>query len=189
MQALGINTDLAPVADVRSIPNAIEYTRIFGNDPSHRVRTMPAHSSPVCRITVRLPASSIGLGIGSISLDPHEALPTMTRTLPELESTDFATFRALLRSESRHDHGDTCAGSGAGSHACRQRSRLLLVNGVLRGQLGYQGVVMTDSLYMAAISEHYTLPEAAVLSVMAGDDLLEGAYDSYSMSRHAGGAA
>jgi beta-N-acetylhexosaminidase len=57
----------------------------------------------------------------------------------------------------------------------------ILVNGVLRGELGYQGVVMTDSLYMAAISEHYTLPEAAVLSVIAGDDLLEGAFDSYSM--------
>jgi beta-N-acetylhexosaminidase len=58
----------------------------------------------------------------------------------------------------------------------------IMVNGVLRGQLGYQGVVMTDSLYMAAISEHYNLPEAAVLSVEAGDDLLEGAYDSYTMS-------
>ena len=43
----------------------------------------------------------------------------------------------------------------------------VLVNGVLRGQLGYQGVVMTDSLYMAAISQRYTLPEAAVLSVEA----------------------
>jgi beta-N-acetylhexosaminidase len=40
---------------------------------------------------------------------------------------------------------------------------------------------MTDSLYMEAISKTYTLPQAAVLSVMAGDDLLEGAFDSYSM--------
>jgi beta-N-acetylhexosaminidase len=40
---------------------------------------------------------------------------------------------------------------------------------------------MTDSLYMKAISQHYTLPQAAVLSVIAGDDLLEGAYNSYSM--------
>jgi beta-N-acetylhexosaminidase len=44
-----------------------------------------------------------------------------------------------------------------------------------------QGVVMTDSLYMKGISLQYNLGQAAVLAVMAGDDLLEGAFDSYSM--------
>jgi beta-N-acetylhexosaminidase len=56
-----------------------------------------------------------------------------------------------------------------------------VVQGTLRDQLGYQGVVMTDSLYMKGISLQYNLGQAAVLSVMAGDDLLEGAFDSYSM--------
>jgi beta-N-acetylhexosaminidase len=64
-----------------------------------------------------------------------------------------------------------------------------VVDGVLRGQLGYQGVVMTDSLYMDGIKDFlhdndlYTeLPKAAVLAVEAGDDLLEGAFDTTSMS-------
>jgi beta-N-acetylhexosaminidase len=56
-----------------------------------------------------------------------------------------------------------------------------LVQGVLRGELGYDGVVMTDSLYMKGISERYSLGEASVLAVLAGDDLLEGAWDSASM--------
>jgi beta-N-acetylhexosaminidase len=57
-----------------------------------------------------------------------------------------------------------------------------MVNGILRGELGYNGVVMTDSLYMQGIAIHYNLPEAGVLAVIAGDDLLEGAYDSSSMA-------
>jgi len=56
-----------------------------------------------------------------------------------------------------------------------------LVQGVLRGELGYDGVVMTDSLYMKGISLRYDLGEAAVMSVLAGDDLLEGAFDPDSM--------
>jgi beta-N-acetylhexosaminidase len=56
-----------------------------------------------------------------------------------------------------------------------------VVQGTLRDKLGYQGVVMTDSLYMQGIAIDYTLPQAAVLSIEAGDDLLEGAFDTYSM--------
>jgi beta-N-acetylhexosaminidase len=56
-----------------------------------------------------------------------------------------------------------------------------VVQHTLRDKLGYQGVVMTDSLYMQGIAAHYTLPQAAVMSVEAGDDLLEGAFDASSM--------
>ncbi|MGH2504864.1 MAG: glycoside hydrolase family 3 N-terminal domain-containing protein, partial [Ktedonobacterales bacterium] len=58
-----------------------------------------------------------------------------------------------------------------------------MVNGVLRGELGYSGVVMTDSLYMQGIAVRYTLPQAGVLAVIAGDDLLEGAFDTNSMAQ------
>jgi beta-N-acetylhexosaminidase len=180
MQALGINTDLAPVVDVRSIPNAVEYTRIYGDDPT----TVEEYAGAF--LTGLQESDEIAClkhwpGIGSISLDPHATLPTVTRTLPQLQSTDFATFRKLLALN---------PGMIMVTHVVVQALdptmpatlSPLMVNGVLRGQLGYQGVVMTDSLYMKAISDRYNLSEAAVLSVEAGDDLLEGAYNSYSMS-------
>jgi len=50
------------------------------------------------------------------------------------------------------------------------------IDGVLRGQLGFDGVVMTDGLYMLGISDTWTLSQAAVLSILAGDDLIEGPY-------------
>jgi beta-N-acetylhexosaminidase len=50
------------------------------------------------------------------------------------------------------------------------------INGVLRTQLGYNGVVITDGLYMRGISEKWSLSQAAVLSIIAGNDMIEGPY-------------
>jgi beta-N-acetylhexosaminidase len=179
MQVLGINTDLAPVVDVRTIPNAVEYTRIFGSDPN-TVKDYAGAFLSGLQDNGEVACLKHWPGIGSISLDPHKALPTITRSLSELESTDFATFRALL-AQNPGMIMVTHVLVPALDPVMPATLSPILVNGVLRGELGYQGVVMTDSLYMAAISQRYTLPQAAVLSVIAGDDLLEGAFDSYSM--------
>jgi beta-N-acetylhexosaminidase len=177
--ALGVNTDLAPVVDVRTDPAAIEFTRLFGDDPATVDRFAGAFLQGV------QDAGVIGTlkhwpGIGSVTLDPHDTLPTITRTKAQLEATDFAAFRDLLADR---------PGMIMVTHVIVQsvdptRPATLspaVVNGVLRGELGYQGVVMTDSLYMAGISVRYSLGEAAVLSILAGDDLLEGAWDTNSM--------
>ncbi|HEV2236657.1 MAG TPA: glycoside hydrolase family 3 N-terminal domain-containing protein, partial [Ktedonobacterales bacterium] len=119
-------------------------------------------------------------GIGNVTLDPHKTLPTITDSPAQLQSQHYATFRALLADD---------PGMIMVTHVIVQAVdpnmpatlSPKIVDGVLRGQLGYDGVVMTDSLYMKGISLRYSLGEAAVLSVIAGDDLLEGAWDAYSM--------
>jgi beta-N-acetylhexosaminidase len=52
----------------------------------------------------------------------------------------------------------------------------ILINGILRQELGYNGVVVTDALYMQGVADRYSMPQAAVLSIEAGDDLLVGAF-------------
>ena len=52
------------------------------------------------------------------------------------------------------------------------------VSGILRGQLGYNGVVITDGLYMKGVSQTWPLDQSAVMSIAAGDDLIEGPYTS-----------
>jgi len=52
------------------------------------------------------------------------------------------------------------------------------INDLLRKQLGYDGVVITDGLYMQGISDRWSLSQAAVLSIIAGDDLVEGPYSA-----------
>ena len=179
MLALGINTNLAPVVDVRTTPAAIEWDRLFGNSPATVDRyagefLKGLQDNGVIGCLKHWP------GIGSITLDPHKTLPTMDRTMSQLNSTEFAAFKGLL--------GDD-PGMIMVTHVIVPAIDPTLpatlspkvVQGTLRDKLGYQGVVMTDSLYMQGIAINYKLPQAAVLSIEAGDDLLEGAYDTYSM--------
>jgi beta-N-acetylhexosaminidase len=184
MQALGINTDLAPVVDVRAVPNAVEYTRLF---------SPPDHYNDVAMTDKFAGAFLQGLqqngeiaclkhwpGIGSTVDDPHLTLPTITRSRAQLEALDFAAFRNLLADQPGMIMVTHVMVPAIDSTLPATLSPKL-VQGVLRGELGYDGVVMTDSLYMEGIRLHYSLGEAAVLSVLAGDDLLEGAWDSGTM--------
>jgi beta-N-acetylhexosaminidase len=120
-------------------------------------------------------------GIGSTNGDPHLTLPVITRSLQDLESTDFAAFRNLLPMQPSMIMVTHVMIPALDPNLPATLSPKI-VQGVLRGELGYNGVVLTDSLYMKGISLHYSLGEAGVLSVIAGDDLLEGAWDSASMS-------
>jgi beta-N-acetylhexosaminidase len=104
----------------------------------------------------------------------------MDRTKDQLESTEWASFRGMLAL----DPGMVMVTHVLVPSVDPDMPATLspkLVQGVLRGELGYDGVVMTDSLYMDGIAVKYNLGQAAVLSILAGDDLLEGAYDTASM--------
>lgn len=179
LQALGINTDLAPVVDVRTVPNAVEYTRLFGNDVS-TVDTYAGAFLQGLQQNGEIGCLKHWPGIGSIVGDPHLTLPTITRSRAQLEATDFAAFRNLLVDQPGMIMVTHVMVPAIDPNLPATLSPKL-VQGVLRGELGYDGVVMTDSLYMKGISLHYSLGEAAVLSVLAGDDLLEGAWDTGSM--------
>ncbi len=179
MMALGINTNLAPVVDVRTTPAAIEWDRLFGNTPTTVDRYAGAflrglQDNGVIGCLKHWP------GIGSITLDPHKTLPTMDRTMSQLQSTEFAAFKGLLADDPGMIMVTHVIVPDIDPNLPATLSPAV-VQGTLRDKLGYQGVVMTDSLYMQGIAINYSLPQAAVLSVEAGDDLLEGAFDTYSM--------
>jgi beta-N-acetylhexosaminidase len=180
MKALGVNTDLAPVVDVRTTPAAIEYTRLYGDDPTTVERYAGAFMQGLQQSGV-IACLKHWPGIGSVTLDPHETLPTITRSRSQLESTEFATFRSLLADQPGMVMVTHVIVTAIDPNLPATLSPAL-VTGVLRDELGFNGVVMTDSLYMKGISLHYSLGEAAVLSIIAGDDLLEGAWDSGSMA-------
>lgn len=179
MLALGINTNLAPVVDVRTTPAAIEWDRLFGNDPATVDRYAGAFLHGLQDYGV-IGCLKHWPGIGSITTDPHLTLPTITRSMSQMQSTEFAAFKGLLAD----DPGMIMVTHVIVPEIDPNLPATLspgVVQGTLRAKLGYQGVVMTDSLYMRGISLQYTLPQAAVLAVKAGDDLLEGAFDTYSM--------
>ncbi len=179
LQKYGINTDLAPVVDVRLVPNQVEGPRLYGNDPA----TVEAYASGFLNGLQQnwiIGCLKHWPGIGSTVQDPHLTLPVIDRTVAQLESTEFAPFRDMLK-----DHPGmimvTHVILSAIDPTMPSSLSPIIVNGILRNELGYNGVIITDNLWMQGVSSKYPLGQAAVLAVMAGDDLLEGAWNAYEL--------
>lgn len=179
LQSYGINTDLAPVVDVRVTPDQIEGPRLFGNDP-YTVQQYATEFLQGLQQNSVIGCLKHWPGIGDANQDPHLTLPTIDRTRDQLEAVEFAPFRAMLKDN---------PGMIMVTHVIltaidpTMPSSLspAVVQGILRNELGYDGVVITDNLWMKGVSDKYSLGQAAVLAIIAGDDLLEGAWAPYEL--------
>lgn len=175
LTAYGINTDLAPVVDVRIVANQIEGPRLYGDDPYTVEKYASAFLAGLQQNLV-IGCLKHWPGIGGANLDPHLTLPTLDRTRDQLESTEFAPFRMMLKDN---------PGMIMVTHVLipsidpTMPSSLspIIVQGILRDELGYDGVIVTDNLWMKGVSDKYSLGQAAVLAILAGNDLLEGAWN------------
>jgi beta-N-acetylhexosaminidase len=96
--------------------------------------------------------------------------------MADLEKIDFAPYKLLIR----QDHPAMIMSTDVLVPAIDPDLPAELspkaIDGVLRGELGYDGVVVTDGLYMQGISDRWSLSEAAVLAVAAGNDIIEGPF-------------
>lgn len=175
MAQLGINADLAPVVDVHTVDPPVLETRMFGSDPQTVVKYAGAfldglQQNEVAGCLKHFP------GLGAITSDPHAGLPTVNRSLANLENIDLAPYKMMIASQQPAMIMSTDVLMPAIDPLLPAELSPKTINGVLRGQLGYNGVVITDGLYMQGISEQWTLSQAAVLSIIAGNDLVEGPY-------------
>jgi len=175
MLELGINTDLAPVVDVHTVDPPVLSTRMFGSDPKTVASYAGAFLSGLQNNGV------VGClkhfpGLGAITSDPHTGLPTVNRSLADLNAVDFAPYRLMLQSDQPAMIMSTDVLMPAIDPTLPAELSPKAINGLLRKQLGYDGVVITDGLYMHGISERWSLSQAAVLSIIAGNDMIEGPY-------------
>ena len=165
---LGLNVNLAPVCDIATDRNAFLYDRSLGQSPEI--------TSEFVRDTVReMNSNAIGSclkhfpGYGN-NADTHTGIAVDPRSLAELEARDLLPF---------------AAGIAAGADAVLVSHTIVealdpevpaslspAVHDYLRNTMGFQGVIVTDDLVMQAITDLYGAGEAAVLAVLAGNDLL-----------------
>jgi beta-N-acetylhexosaminidase len=171
LHRLGINLNLAPSVDVNTAAdNPIIGTRAFGSDTALVARHGAAaviglQSAGVAACAKHFP------GHGSTRLDSHDVIATVEGSLRDLHVRDLPPFEAAIRAGVRAimpSHlrvpeltGDLPASLSAAA-----------LTGLLRGELGFTGLIVSDGLEMRAVSEPYGIPEAAVRAVMAGTDLL-----------------
>lgn len=177
MKQLGINTDLAPVVDVHTVDPPVLESRMFGSDPGTVATYAGAYLNGLQQNNV------IGClkhfpGLGAITSDPHAGLPTVNRSLADLEKIDLAPYKLLIQKDHPAMIMSTDVMMPAIDPTLPAELSERTINELLRNQLGYDGVVITDGLYMQGISDRWSLSQAAVLSIIAGDDLVEGPYSA-----------
>jgi len=176
MAGLGINADLAPVVDVKTTPNPSIDLRMYGSDPTLITNMASAfidglHSQGIMDCLKHWP------GIGWSSVDAHESLPVSDRSRADLDRLDFAPYKALLSSGKVDMIMPTHVLLTQIDPNMPSSLSPILINGILRGELGYQGVLITDALYMGALTQKYSMAESAVLAVIAGNDILSSFFD------------
>ena len=169
---LGINVDLAPCADVLAADGtpAVIGTRSFGTDPALVARHVAAAVSGLQGAGVAACAKHFP-GHGSTAADSHWTLATISGTLAEIRARDLPPFQAAIAAGTwtlmpGHLRVPELTGDLPATLSPAA------ITGLLRGELGYEGVVICDALEMKAASAVYGIPEAAVLAILAGVDLL-----------------
>ena len=171
LATLGINLDLAPAVDVNTAAdNPVIGIRSFGDDPALVARHAAAAVAGLQAAGVAACAKHFP-GHGSTTLDSHLVVPTVDAPLSVLRERDLPPFEAAIAAGVRaimpsHLRVPELTGDLPASLSYRAQTDLL------RGELGFTGVIVSDGLEMRAVSEPYGIPEAAVLAVIAGTDLL-----------------
>lgn len=168
LQYLGINVNMAPVCDITTDPNAFMYGRSLGQSPEITAQCITSivdvmRSHDVGSVLKHFP------GYGN-NTDTHVAMAVDNRSLTKLESVDLVPFQAGI---------DAGCGAIMVSHTIvtaidAQYPATLspAVHDYLRNIMGFAGVIITDDLQMDAIADYYGQGEAAVLAILAGNDLL-----------------
>ncbi|HEY3306637.1 MAG TPA: beta-N-acetylhexosaminidase [Candidatus Binatia bacterium] len=171
LSAVGINLDFAPVLDVRSNPNnPIIGDRSLSSDPEVVTR--------LGREVIRglreggvIPCVKHFPGHGDTAEDSHVELPVVKKSLDELRSVELPPFVCACRNQV-----ETLMTAHVLYPALDEKFPATLsdriIGNLLRGELGYDGVVFSDDLEMKAIGDNYSVEETARLAVHAGIDVL-----------------
>lgn len=168
---LGINTDFAPDADVRTDPqNQITARRSFGTDP-HMVKVMSGAECEALKAHGILSALKHYPGHGAASQDSHNGTAVSYRTLEELKESELVPFTDVNAYAPMIMAGHISCPNVTGDMTPASLSYRMITE-ILRGQLNYDGVIITDSLRMGAVSLYYSSGEASVRALEAGCDLL-----------------
>ena len=168
LSSLGINVNLSPVCDITTNPDAFMYSRSLGESPDTtgqfvQMMLETQRNNGIAGALKHFP------GYGD-NTDTHVAIAIDNRSLEELESRDLVPFRMGI---------DGGAGAIMVSHtfinALDKDYPATLspaVHQYIRQEMGFNGVLITDDLVMQAITDLYGAEEAAVMAVLAGNDLL-----------------
>lgn len=173
LASYGFNVNFAPVADVlTNADNTLLADRSFGSDAA-------LVSQMVTSAVQGLEATGVSSclkhfpGHGDTDEDSHEGTAQTDRTKEEMQETEFLPFKAGIEAGSDMIMiGHICAPELTGGEKIPASISEDIITGILRKELGYNGVVITDAMNMAAITEYYESDVAAIMALKAGADMV-----------------
>lgn len=172
LRETGVNFDLAPVMDINSNENnPVIGVRAYGDTADNTTPYALAMMKGLIEGGV-MPAVKHFPGHGDTAVDSHLGLPTINKTLDELLTNELVPFQAAIAA------GVPCIMSTHILFPLIEKERLpatmshTILTGLLKEQLGFKGLIITDCLEMDAIKEYYGTAQGALAAIKAGAELL-----------------
>jgi len=170
LRAAGVNVSLAPVADVASVPGAALAGRAFSSDFAAAAQAI-GKSVRGWRAGGVAPTVKHFPGLGGVTVNTDDEPATITRDAAQLRGQDLLPFRAAIEA------GVPLVMAGHAVYPAIDPDRIAsqsepVIGGLLREELGFDGVVITDSTEAAAVQAVTGVREAAVRNVRAGVDIV-----------------
>lgn len=172
LSAFGVNADFAPVLDVFSNPNnTVIGNRAFGTDSNTVIKmALPfAHGMESQGI---IPTFKHFPGHGDTTSDSHVELPVVTKTKEELYQNELLTFKAAIEDNAQIIMTAHIALPNVTGDYTPATMSKVIINDILRNELGFNGVVITDAINMRALRDNYTIDEICSYSINAGVDMI-----------------
>lgn len=171
LASMGFNMDLAPCVDVNSNPNnPVIGVRSYSDNPklvgefaSEFIRGM--QESRVLACAKHFP------GHGDTSVDSHYGLPVIDKDIEEIREADLYPFKVVVENGAEAVMSTHIVFEAIDEKLPATLSPAVLT-GVLRGELGFDGLIVTDGMQMGAIVKNFGIAEGCVMAVKAGADLL-----------------
>lgn len=169
---LGFNVDFAPVADVMTNENNSEIgDRSFGNDPEKVAKMVKAYMTGLQDHNVSATLKHFP-GQGSSGEDTHKGFVNMEVSIDELRETDFLPFIEGINAGVDFIMVSHVAASNVTGNDVPASLSKVVVTEILRNELQYENIIITDAMNMKSITKFYDPDEAALKAFKAGNDMI-----------------
>ena len=172
LEPLGIDVDFAPVADVNSNPdNPVIGTRAFSSDAAVPARMVEIAVRTFLECGI-FPCIKHFPGHGDTSTDTHKGYAASSKTWSEMLSCEMLPFRSGIQAGVPMVMISHITAPAVDPSCVPSTFSSMLIKDKLRDELGFGGVIVTDSMGMGAVTGSYSSGEAAVLAILAGVDVV-----------------
>lgn len=172
VKSIGVNLDFAPVVDINSNAlNKVIGKRSFGSDANNVSNMANALKKGIESIGVNTCLKHFP-GHGDTSVDSHDDIPIVNKTLEELMNVEFVPYiNAIKNGVDMIMIGHIALPNVTGDNTPASLSRKIVTN-VLKEKLGYDGLIITDALNMGAVTKNYDSSDIYIMAINAGIDIL-----------------